>query len=57
VEDINTVDISNFGLLIECDNSAKTVIVPAEFKTVSKILKTAGNPGCRFYKFRAVTLR
>ena len=57
VDDINNVDISNFGLLIECEDSSKTVIVPAEYRTASKILKLTGSSGCRFQKFRAVTIR
>jgi len=57
VEDINNVDISNFGLFIECEDSSRIVIVPAEYKTSSKILKLTGNSGCRFQKFHAVTIR
>jgi AMMECR1 domain-containing protein len=57
VDDINNVDISNFGLLIECEDSSKTVIVPAEYKTSSKVLKLTGNGQCRIQKFRAVTIR
>lgn len=57
VDDVNNVDISNFGLFIECDDSSKMVIVPAEYKTTSKVMKFAGNGQCRFQKFRAVTIR
>jgi AMMECR1 domain-containing protein len=57
VDDINNVDISNFGLFIECEDSSKTVIVPAEYKTSSKVLKLTGNGRCRIKKFRAVTIR
>lgn len=57
IEDINNVDISNFGLFIECDDSSQTVIVPAEYRTASKITKLTGNRECRYYKFRAVTIR
>jgi AMMECR1 domain-containing protein len=57
VDDINNVDISNFGLLIECEDSSGTVIVPAEYKTSSKVLKLTGNRRCRIQKFRAVTIR
>ena len=57
VEDINNVDISNFGLLIECDDSSKTVIVPAEYKTASRIMKLAGKGECRYYRFRGVTIK
>jgi AMMECR1 domain-containing protein len=35
VESLNKVDISRYGVLIECDDSAGTVIVPAEFRTAS----------------------
>ena len=57
VDDINNVDISNFGLFIECEDSSGTVIVPAEYKTSTKVLKLTGNRRCRFQKFRAVTIR
>ncbi len=57
VDDPNKVDISNFGLFIECDDSANFVIVPAEYRTVSGIDRLTGRRGCRFYKFRAVTVR
>lgn len=57
VDSINNVDISNFGLFIECDDSSKTVIVPAEYRTTSRVMKLTGNSQCRFYKFKAVTVR
>lgn len=57
VDDINNVDISNFGVFIECDDSSRTVIVPAEYRTASKIMKLAGKNECRYYKFRAVTIK
>jgi AMMECR1 domain-containing protein len=57
VDNINNVDISNFGLFIECEDLSGTVIVPAEYKTSSKVLKLTGNRRCRFQKFRAVTIR
>lgn len=57
VDDINNVDISNFGLFIECDDSSKTVIVPAEYRTASGVMKLTGNRQCRFYRFRAVTIK
>ena len=57
IDDINNVDISNFGLFIECDDSSKTVIVPAEYRTASRVMKLTGNRQCRFQKFRAVTIR
>jgi len=57
VDDINNVDISNFGLFIECEDSSGIVIVPAEYRTASKVMKITGNGRCRFKKFRAVTIR
>ena len=57
VDDINKVDISNFGLFIECEDSSKTVIVPAEYRTASRITKLTGNSGCRYYRFSGVTIR
>jgi len=57
VDDINNVDISNFGLFIECEDSSKTVIVPAEYRTSSRILKLTGNSRCRYYRFRGVTVK
>jgi AMMECR1 domain-containing protein len=57
VDDINNVDISNFGLFIECEDSSKTVIVPAEYRTASGVKKLTGNSSCRYYRFRGVTIR
>lgn len=57
VSEINNVDISNYGVLIECDDSSKTVIVPAEYKTSSGIMKVKGKSVCRYYKFRGVTIK
>ncbi len=57
VDDINNVDISNFGLFIECDDSSKTVIVPAEYRTTSRVMNLTGNGRCRFSRFRAVTVK
>ena len=57
VDDVNNVDISNFGLFIECEDSSKTVIVPAEYRTVSRVLKLTENSLCRYYRFRGVTIR
>ncbi len=57
VDDINNVDISNFGLFIECEDSSKTVIVPAEYRTASSVLKLTDNRRCRYQKFRSVTIR
>jgi len=57
VDDINNVDISNFGLFIECDDSTKTVIVPAEYRTISRVLKLTGNGRCRYSRFQAVTIK
>jgi len=57
IDDINNVDISNFGLFIECDDSSKTVIVPAEYRTASRVMKLTGNSQCRYYKFRGITIR
>ena len=57
INDINSVDISNFGLYIECEDSTRLVIVPAEYRTISRIMKLTGNSPCRFYKFRGITIR
>jgi len=57
IDDINNVDISDFGLFIECDDASQTVIVPAEYRTASGVMKLTGNSPCRYYKFRAVTIR
>ncbi len=57
VDDINNVDISNFGLFIECEDSTKTVVVPAEYRTTSRVLKLTGNERCRYSRFRAVTIK
>jgi len=57
INDINSVDISNFGLYIECEDSSKFVIVPAEYKTISSVMKLTGNSQCRFYRFRGITIK
>jgi AMMECR1 domain-containing protein len=57
INDINSVDISNFGLYIECEDSSKLVIVPAEYRTISRVMKLTGNSACRFYRFRGVTVK
>lgn len=57
VSDINNVDISNFGLFIECGDSEKTVIVPAEYRTASRVIQLTGNRNCRYSRFRAVTIK
>ncbi len=57
VDDPNNVDMAIFGLFIECEDQAGTVIVPAEFKTVSRVTSLAGKKDCRYSKFRAVTIR
>jgi AMMECR1 domain-containing protein len=57
VDDPNNVDMAIFGLFIECDDQAGTVIVPAEFKTVSRVTSLAGQKDCRYSRFRAVTIR
>lgn len=57
VDDINNVDISNFGLFIECEDLSKTVIVPAEYRTTSKVMKLTGNSRCRYSRFRGITIR
>ena len=57
VNDPNNVDIALFGIFIECDGQAGTVIVPAEFRTVSRVTKLAGKTDCRYSRFSAVTIR
>ncbi len=57
VEGLNKVDISRFGVLIECDDSAATVIVPAEFRTASRLNWNNRYTNCRISRFRAVTIR
>jgi AMMECR1 domain-containing protein len=59
INDINSVDISNFGLFIECEDSSKVVIVPAEYRTTSRVMRQirTGNSQCRFNKFRGVTIK
>jgi AMMECR1 domain-containing protein len=57
VESLNKVDISRFGVLIECDGSEATVIVPAEFRTASRLNWNNRYNNCRISSFRAVTVR
>ncbi len=57
VRDINYVDISNSGLLIECEGCAGTVIVPAEYRTVSFIENMISGRQCQISKFKAITIK
>lgn len=57
VDDPNNVDMAIFGLFIECEGQSGTVVVPAEFKTVSMVTSLAGKKDCRYSRFRAVTIR
>lgn len=57
VEALNKVDIRLFGVLIECDGAEGTVIVPAEFRTASRLNKDNRYTNCRISSFRAVTIR
>lgn len=56
VESLNNVDISRFGVFIECDGSAGTVFVPAEFKTSGRLKSNNDYSNCRISRFRAVTI-
>jgi len=57
INDIDSVDISNFGLFIECEDSSRLVIVPAEYRTTSRVMKLTGNVHCRYYRFRGITIK
>ncbi len=57
VESLNKVDISRSGVLIECDDSEGIVIVPAEFRTASRLNWNNRYTNCRISSFRAVTIR
>lgn len=56
-DDINNIDISSCGVFIECDGTSGMVIVPAEFRTISRITALGGKSDCRYSRFRAVTIR
>ena len=57
VESLNKVDISRSGVLIECDDSEGIVIVPAEFRTASRLNRNNRYTNCRISSFKAVTIR
>ncbi|HPS56786.1 MAG TPA: AMMECR1 domain-containing protein [Spirochaetota bacterium] len=57
VDDPNNIDIALFGMFIECDDQPGRVIVPAEFRTLSRVTALAEKNDCRYSKFRAVTIR
>jgi len=57
VENINSVNLSGYGLFIECGSGQGTVIVPEEFRTSSYIKKKFTEPGCEVSRFRAVTIK
>lgn len=56
VDDPDNIDITGYGVFIECEGLSGTVIVPAEFRTVSGITARAGGTDCRYSEFRAVTI-
>ncbi len=57
VENINSVNLSGYGLFIECPSGQGTVIVPEEFRTSSYIKKKFTEPGCEVSRFKAVTIK
>ncbi len=57
VENLNNVDITHFGVFIECEGKAGTVLVPAEYKTASRLNRNNRYKNCRLSRFRAVTIR
>ena len=57
VENINSVNLSGYGLFIECSSGQGTVIVPEEFRTSSYIKKKFTEPGCEISRFKAVTIK
>lgn len=57
VESLNNVDISRFGLFIECDGEQGIVFVPAEYKTSGRLNRENKYSSCRTSRFRAVTIR
>jgi len=57
VENINSINLSGYGLLIECSSGQGTVIVPEEFRTSSYIKKKFTEPGCEISRFKAVTIK
>lgn len=56
-DDPDNIDIARYGVFIECEGRPGTVVVPAEFRTVSGISSLAGGDDCRYSRFRAVTIR
>ncbi len=57
VENLNSIDISHFGVFIECDSTSGIVVVPAEFRTTSRLNRNNNYTNCRISRFRAVTIR
>ena len=56
-DDLNNIDISRFGVFIECDSEPGRVFVPAEFRTASGLDRDNKYRDCRVSSFRAVTIR
>ena len=57
VENINSVNLSGYGIFLECPSGEGTVIVPEEFRTSSYIKNKFTEPGCEISRFRAVTIK
>lgn len=57
VSDINEIDISGYGIYIECWESGNRIIVPAEYRTTERIMVQGDFSDCRIYRFRAVTIK
>ena len=57
VDNLNSINLSGYGVLIECASGEGTVIVPEEFRTSSYIKKKFTEPGCEISRFKAVTIK
>ena len=57
VNDINYIDLSDYGVVLTCDNLSQRVFVPAEIRTNSYINRYMKNKSCQVGAFRAVTVR
>ena len=57
VNNLDYIDLGNYGVVLTCDNTAKRVFVPAELRVSSYINRYLKKHFCQVGVFRAVTIK